>query len=68
MPVFKNGVEVALVETRDALVYTSTKRTKFYEHVAALNIKPIRYGNSSRWKPPDLDRIVQRIIELGGGM
>ena len=68
MPVIKNGVVVALVDSPDAFVYTGTKRTKFYEHVAALDIKPVRYGNSSRWRPPDLDRIGQRIIELGGGV
>jgi hypothetical protein len=65
MPIIKNGVEVALASTTDALTYVGAGRTKFYEFINALGIKPVAYGNASRWKPKDLDRIVEH-IETGG--
>ena len=65
MPVIKNGVEVALTSTTDALTYIGVGRTKFYEFINTLGINPVAYGNASRWKPKDLDRVVEH-IEAGG--
>ena len=61
MPLIKNGVEVALVSTPDALTYVGVGRTRFYEFVRVLDLTPIPYGNSSRWRPADLDKIVEHI-------
>jgi hypothetical protein len=56
-----NGVEVRLARTRDALTFTATGRTKFYEYVARLGIKPISAGNRSLWRAEDLEQIVDFI-------
>lgn len=59
------GIEVRHVSTQDALIYLSIGRTKFYDLVKRLNVRPITAGNRSLWKPSDLDLIAEEIERLG---
>ena len=61
MPCIINGIEVPKVRTRDALTFLATGKTKFYDYVKQLNIKPIVAGNRSLWRAEDLEKIADLI-------
>ena len=63
MPVVVNGVAPKNVRTKHAFIYAGCGKSKGYEVMVRLGIKPKKMGNTSMLAQEDCERIAEAVID-----